>query len=55
MVINTTIVDRKYIGYGIIIVTFIVIVVNLSALIKSISWQIGFRWRRKANIKARVI
>ena len=55
MVINTTIADRKYIGYGVVIVTLIVIVVNLCALLNSIAWQIGFRWRRKANIKARAM
>ena len=55
MVINTTIIDRKYIGYGIVAVTLIVITVNLCALMSSVAWQIGFRWRRKANIKLKAM
>ena len=51
--IDTTIEDRKYIGYILCLVTFIVIVVNLAALVSSLTWQVGFRIRRKANLAKR--
>ena len=50
--ISTTISDRKYIGYILCFVVLIVILVNYIALIKSITWQIGFRMRRRANMAA---
>ena len=51
--ISTTISDRKYIGYILCSVVVIVILVNYIALIKSITWQIGFRMRRRANMAAK--
>ena len=51
--IATTINDRKYIGYILCSVVLIVILVNYIALIKSITWQIGFRMRRRANMAAK--
>ena len=48
--IETTIEDRRYIGYILCLVTLIVIVVNLATLIDSITWQVGFRVRRRDNI-----
>ena len=51
--VTTTIQDRKFIGYLLCAVTFAVIVVNLIQLSKSISWQMGFRIRRKANMTMR--
>ena len=53
-VIYTTIHDRKYIGYILCLVTIIVIVVNIAAIIQSISWQVGFRICRKMNIRAQI-
>ena len=49
-VIVTTINDRKYIGYILCTVVIVVILVNYVALLKSITWQIGFRMRRRANM-----
>ena len=50
-VIASTIQDRKYIGYVLCLVVLVVIVVNYFALLTSITWQIGFRIRRKANME----
>ena len=48
--IVTTINDRKYIGYILCAVVIVVILVNYVAILKSITWQVGFRMRRRANL-----